>query len=110
MRDFLIWMVTKDNKLFQKIAEITGIISEIKENHALIHVNNTQYMDTEMEFDIQRILLRKYIVTRVAVFLISTVVVCPMVGALIESNEITGVTAILISYKASRIPKKIVSM
>lgn len=109
MKDFIIWMVTKDNKLLQKIKEITGFISEIKENHILIHSSNKQYMDVEMELDIQRVLLRKYIISRIVVLLISAAVVSPIVGALIESKEITGIAAILISYEASRIPEKMVS-
>ena len=50
MKDFIIWMVTKDNKLFKKIAEITGFISDIKENHILIHSNNKQYMDAKLGY------------------------------------------------------------
>lgn len=109
MKDFIVWMVTEDNKLFRKVAEIVGFISEIKENHILIHCGNRQYMDAEMELYIQRVLLRKYIILRIVVFLISVAVVSPIVGDLIESNQITGIAAILISYEASRIPEKIVS-
>lgn len=109
MKDFIIWMVTKDNKFFQKIAEIPGFISEIKENHILIQTSSKQYMDVEVELDIQRVLLGKYIISRIVVFLISAAVVSPIVGTLIEAKEITGIAAILISYEASRTPEKIVS-
>jgi len=43
MKDFIIWMVAKDNKLFKRIVEITGFISEVKENHILIHYNICGY-------------------------------------------------------------------
>lgn len=100
MKDFILWLISENNKPFGRLVGLSEIVSEIKENHVLIHLNNASYMDTEMEFDIQRILLRQYIIKK---FLIS------LVTALCDSYAITGIAALILSYEAPRIAEKIVN-
>lgn len=109
MKDFIIWLISENNKPFGRLVEITEIVSEIKENHALIHLNNASYMDAEMEFGIQRILLRQYIIKKFLIFLVTTLAAVPIFTALCDSYAITGVAALVLSYEVSCIAEKIIN-
>lgn len=109
MKDFILWLVSENCKAFGSLVEINDLISEKKENHALIHLNNPSYMDAEMEFEIQRILLRQYIIKKLSIFLVAALAAVPIFTALCDSYAITGIAALILSYEVSRISEKIVN-
>ena len=109
MKDFILWLISENNKPFGRLVGLSEIVSEIKENHVLIHLNNASYMDAEMEFDIPRILLRQYIIKKFLIFLVTALVAVPIFTALCDSYAITGIAALILSYEAPRIAEKIVN-
>lgn len=110
MRDFIIWLLSYIFKPFTIIAELLNFNSEVKANKAILSQPTNEFIiDETLKIDIQKCLLKRYIISRCLVLLIDMIIVAPIAAAVIKSAALTALTTALVCFATSGISEDLVS-
>jgi len=110
MRDFIIWLLSYIFKPFTIIAELLRFTSEAKVNKNILTQPTSKFViDEDLKLDIEKYLLKRYLLSRCLVLLINAIIVIPITAAVTKSAALTSLATALVYFATSSISEDLVS-